>query len=347
MTMVDESKGVVAAGASLVWRHQRVLWWVFAVNFILGLIGAAPAYQRLQEVLGHSLAGRPLTNGFDFGMFLELVRVPESNLFGSHASSLHVAFLFFLFMLFVTGGILTVYREDRKLKTGEFFGASGAFFWRFVRLTLFSLIPFGILGFGLWGIDKLSDRIGDRAVAAQTGFYILLAGAIVITLLLLFTRLWLDIAQVRAVTQDEHRMWPNLWKAFGISRRNVPTLFRIYLCISGVAWVTLAAGLFLWTKLPPIATPVTFLLLEFIIVMQLLTRLWQRASAVTWYRRHAATFPADAVYFTTPAPVELVEPETASPQQAPASGSQAAPDSSDPETAPPSEGNKGFTESGA
>ena len=52
-------------------------------------------------------------------------------------------------MLFVTGGILTVYREDRKLKTGEFFGASGAFFWRFVRLALLSLIPFAILGWPL------------------------------------------------------------------------------------------------------------------------------------------------------------------------------------------------------
>ncbi len=327
--MVDESKGVVAAGASLVWRHQRVLWWVFAVNFVLGVIGTAPTQQRLQEVLGHSLAGRPLTNGFDFGMFLELVRVPESNLFGSHGSSLHAALLFFLFMLFVTGGILTVYREDRKLKTGEFFGASGAFFWRFVRLTLFSLIPFGILAFALWGMDKISDRIGDRAVAAQTGFYIFLAGAIVITLLLLFVRLWLDIAQVRAVTQDERRMWSNLWKAFGISRRNVATLFRVYLCISGVAWVTLAAGLFLWTKLPPTATPVTFLLLEFIILMQLLTRLWQRASAVTWYRRHAATFPVDAVDFITPAPVELIEPLP------PIAGESPAPES---ELGPPSAG---------
>ena len=65
MTMADESKGMVAAGASLVWRRQRVFWWVFAVNFILAALGTAPAHHQLEEVLGHSLAGRPLTNGFD------------------------------------------------------------------------------------------------------------------------------------------------------------------------------------------------------------------------------------------------------------------------------------------
>jgi hypothetical protein len=306
--MADDSKGLVAAGASLVWRRQRVLWWVFAVNFILSALGTAPTRNQLQQVLGQSLAGQPLTKGFDLGMFFELVRVPESNLFASHGASLHMGILFFLFMLFVTGGILTVYREDRKLKTGEFFGASGAFFWRFVRLALFSLVPFTVLGLAFWGVNKLSNYIGDRTVSAQAGFYIFLAGAIVVILLALFVRLWFDIAQVRAVVQDEHKMWANLWKALGISWRNVAKLFRVYLCISGVAWVTLAVGLFVWAKLPPTATPVTFLLLGFIILMQLLTRLWQRASSVTWYQRHAAMVLVDAADYTTPALVELVEP---------------------------------------
>jgi hypothetical protein len=333
-TMADDNKGLVAAGASLVWHRQSLLWWVFAVNLILSALGTAPTYHQLKDVLGHSLAGQPLTKGFDFGMFLELVRVPESNLFASHGASLHAGVLFFLFMLFITGGILILYREDRKLKTGEFFGASGAFFWRFVRLALFSLIPFGILTSAFWGMNKLSGYIGDRTVSAKTGFYIFVAGAILVTLLALLVRLWFDIAQVRAVVQDEHKMWPNLWKALGISWRNLTTLFRVYLCISGVAWVTLAVGLFIWAKLPPTATPVTFLLLEFIILMQLLTRLWQRASSVTWYQRHAAMFPTDAVDYTTPAPVELIEPLPDLAGQAPSPEPESAPPSSEPEEPP-------------
>jgi hypothetical protein len=314
-TMADHNKGLVAAGASLVWRHQRVLWWVFAINFILGAMGTAPAYHQLRKTLGHSLAGRPLTNGFDYGMFLELVRIPESNLYGAHGQSLHAAVLFALFMLFITGGILTVYREDRKLRTGEFFGACGDFFWRFVRLALFALISLGILGAAFVRVDQVLGYVDYIAMSDRRGFYLILAGAILLTLLALFVRLWFDIAQVRAVVHDEHRMWPNLWKALGISWRNVSTLFRVYLCISGVAWVTLAVGMLIWAKLPPTATPVTFLLLEFIILTQLLTRLWQRASSVTWYRRHAAVFPSDAVDFTTAAPVELVESNAPFPEQ--------------------------------
>jgi hypothetical protein len=306
--MADENKGLVAAGASLVWRRQRVLWWIFVVNLVIGLLGAAGARGQLNKLLEHSLAGEGLSKGFDFGMFLELISRPNADLMRSSGSSFLFSLLFPLFMIFVAGGILSVYREDRKFTAGAFFAASGAFFWRFVRLALFSAVPFGILAALLMGVNKLADYVGDRSVSAQAGFYILLAGCAVIILLVLFVRLWFDIAQVRTVVQDETKMWQNLWKALGITWREASKLFRVYLCISGVAWVTLAIGLFIWTKLPPTATPVSFLLLEFIILMQLLTRLWQRASSVTWYQRHVAIFPADAADFTTPAPVELVEP---------------------------------------
>jgi hypothetical protein len=344
--MADNNKGLVAAGAALVWRRQRVLWWVYGVNLVLGTFGAAGAHFQLAKLLNHSLAGESLTKGFDLGMFFELVNRPEANLLRSEGSSFLFGALFALFMIFVTGGILAVYREDRKFTAGDFFAASGAFFWRFVRLTLFSLVPFAILAFAFSGVNKLSDYIGDRVVAAQTGFYILLAGAIVITLLVLFVRLWFDIAQVRAVVQHEPKMWRNMWKALGISWRNKVVLFRVYFCISVVAWVTLAGGLFLWAKLPPTAIPVSFLLLQFIILMQLLTRLWQRASSVTWYKRHAALVPADAVDLTTPPPVELVEPPAVSPEPTAAPGPQEPTSSSEPEV-PPKEEHPGTTEPGA
>jgi hypothetical protein len=315
--MTNENKGLVASGAALVWRRQRVLWWVFAVNVVLGILGATGARTQLDKLLKFSMAGEGLTKGFDFGMFLELISRPEANLMRSAGSSFLFAALFPLFMIFISGGIMSVYREDRKFTAADFFAASGAFFWRFVRLVLFSLIPFGILFGTFSGINKLSDYLGDRAVSAQTGFYILETGAIVISLLVLFVRLWFDIAQVRAVVQDEPRMWPNLWKALDISWRNVSTLFRVYLCISGVACAALAIGLWLWATLPPTWTPLTLLLLEFIILIQLLTRLWQRASSVTWYKRHAAIVPADAVALTAAPPVELMEAAELLPPQNP------------------------------
>jgi hypothetical protein len=133
--------------------------------------------------------------------------------------------VFFLFMLFVSGGILETYHQDRKLTTGDFFAASGAFFWRFVRLMLLSLVPFVAVVIVHGVLDKLADYVGDRAIADQVGIYLSWFAIAVFVLLALVVRLWFDIAQVRTVAQNERRMWRNTWKAFHIIFRQLPSLF--------------------------------------------------------------------------------------------------------------------------
>jgi hypothetical protein len=306
--MADNEKGVVAAGFSLLWRRQGILWWVFVVNFVCGALGTLPAMLTLRRALAHSLAGQPLSKGFDVGMFVELIRLPNVRLMSTYTASYIFAFLFLLFMLFVSGGILETYRQDRKLTTGDFFAASGAYFWRFVRLLLLSLIPFIVVGMIYQGLSKLSDYVGDRAIADQVGIYLSWFAIAVFLLLALIVRLWFDIGQVRTVAQNERRMWRNTWKAFRIIFRALPSLFWMYFRITLFAWVTLMIGLVIWAKLPPTATPVSFVLLELILLAQLATRFWQLASAMTWYQRHAEVVPADSVDYTTPHPQEVAEP---------------------------------------
>jgi hypothetical protein len=318
--MADERKGVIAAGFSLLWRRRGILWWVFVVNLVCGALGTVPAAMRLNSALHHSLAGEGLSKGFDLGMFIELIRLPRVSIMNYSSASYLFAGLFFLFMLFVMGGILESYRQDRSLATGEFFAASGAFFWRFVRLVLLSIVPFVIVGMIYQGLDKMSDTVGDKAIADQVGIYMSWAAIVIFMLLALWVRLWFDIAQVRAVAQNERGMWRNLWRAWRITWRELRGLFRIYFAISLVAWITLVVGLAIWIRLPPTATPVTFVLLQLILLVQLATRLWQLASAMTWYQRNAETVPADTVEFTTPHPEEVPEstlPPTPSEPSAP------------------------------
>ena len=252
------------------------------------------------------MAGQPLSRGFDLGMFIELLRLPNVNLMRSTTSSYLFAFVFFLFMLFVSGGILETYRQDRRLTTGDFFAASGAFFWRFVRLMLLSIIPFVIVGAIYQGLDKLSDYLGDKAIADQVGIFSWWASIVVFLLLALAVRLWFDVAQVRAVARNERGMWRNLWKACRITWGDLGGLFWMYFRISLFAWVTLALGLAIWAHLPPTATPVTFVLLELILLAQLVTRFWQLASATTWYQRYAEAVPADSLAYTTPQPEAVI-----------------------------------------
>jgi hypothetical protein len=311
--MADEQKGVVAAGFALLWRQQRVLWWVFIVNLICGLCGAVPVMMTLSHSVGHSLAGDKLTRGFDLGMFEELMRLPQVDLTRTFGAVYLFAFVFMAFMLFVSGGIIESYRENRKLTAGEFFGASGAFFWRFVRLALLSIIPFVVVWMSHQALSHGGDKLGDRAIADQVGIFLNIGTVIYLLLFSLWVRLWFDIAQVRAVVMNERGMWRNTWRAWRITWHDLRHLYRVYFCISLVAWVTLALGLVIWAHLPPTTPGLTFLVLELIVFAQLMTRLWQLSSAMTWYQRHPE--PVAVVEIVEVSTVET--PETIIPEPLP------------------------------
>lgn len=282
--MPNGNRGVLGSGFSLVVRHQRILWWVFAVNLILGGLGASGTARALGGALHHSLAGQRLANHVDLGMFLELVSQPSVRLFSHSGGVLLFACLYFLFLLFITPGIISVYFEDRALSTGDFFEAAGTFFWTFVRLALWSLIPFAVVNLLYQGVDRLADYIGDRAVADQTGFYILIIGSLPVLLLFVWVRLWFDLAQVRAVSMNEQRTRRDVAHTLGLALRRTWQIYWSYILITVLTWVITAIALLIWTKLPGRAVAVIFLLLEIIMLAHIFGRLWQKACATTWYR---------------------------------------------------------------
>jgi hypothetical protein len=297
------ANGSVGKGWSLVWRHSRILGWLFFINLALGMLSTVTPRMEFGKILNQSLASSRLTNGFDIGAFAELVSKPDISLTALSRGSVPFAYLFFLFVLFVTGGILTAYREDRHLTTGEFFEASGGYFWRMVRIFLLSLIPLAAVGVFTAIIMGVSSKIDNE----QTAFYVRLVGIVISIILILLVRLWFDVAQVRAVAQNEHGMFHNVLRALVISLKALASLLWIYLRISIVAWVVLAFGLWLWTKLPGTQVGLTWLLLEIVLLTQLFARLWQRAACVSWYGHYAEEHPAAAVEFTTPQPFEIPE----------------------------------------
>jgi len=310
MRMADGSKETFVAGWHVLWRRWGILCWVFAANVALGALGTLPAARQLRNILRHTLAGEQLFKGFDVGMFYELVRVPEAGLLRFTNSSYLWAALFPVFLLLISGGILEAYRQDRRLSTGEFFAASGAFFWRFVRLALISLVPFAVLYNAYLAVDKVADHLGDKVTVDQIGFLIWLVGVIVLVLLALFVRLWFDVAKVRAVAEDERSMVFNTFKSLDIAQRRLGSLLWLYLRISLLAWMAALMAFLIWTKLPPTTIWATFILLELVVLAQLAARLWQMASLTIWYQRYAAEFARPQLEVIEPEPQLSLYPET-------------------------------------
>jgi hypothetical protein len=136
--------GSVRSSAGLLWRHRRLVWWIFAVNLVLAWLSSLPVRASLAAALDHSLEGLRFVNGFDFAAFAMLLGRPNFPVKPLAAASVTAAIVFFVYVLFLDGGIFAVYLDDRKLSRAEFFENCGLYFWRMLRLAIYSLIPFAL-----------------------------------------------------------------------------------------------------------------------------------------------------------------------------------------------------------
>lgn len=310
---MTNQRGLLSEGFQRVWRYQRVLWFIFFINLALGHFSAGPIIHKLDGVTDHSLHSQRLVNMFDYGAFSALSSDPEVKLFEATGSAISTSMVFFVVVLFLTGGVLEAYRSGRKLTTREFFEACGSYFWRWVRLLvlmLLALIPVAILA------SVISTQTGTLLVDAgeMTGYWFLLGGGLVILLLAMFVRLWFDMAQVRAVVEEESGMWRNAGRAFKITTSNFAALFWMYLRISVVGWVIFGAGLYIWAKMPPARFVWTIFFLEIVILIGFGVRLWQRACEMIWYqRRFLAPLNPPVEAATATPPLVTITPPSAQP----------------------------------
>jgi len=305
--MAGENSGAFWGGAGLVWHRQRLVWWIFVVNFVLAFFSIHGVVPRTGAILDHSLAAHRLVTGFDIGALGELLVRPGVSPLSVSPTAMAYSLVFFVFMLFVTGGVLEVYRRDIRLTTSDFFEACGAFFWRFVRLViwlLLCLIPIGILHRIL---RTIANHIGDNAVSAMASVWCSIVVGIIILVLLLILRLWFDMAEIYCVAQNERRVRRALRMAWRVTFGNFGGLFGLFLGIVIVACIGFGFGLWLWMYvLPPTAIWAAIFLGQAMTLWWIGTRLWQRSAETIWYQRHlahAAAIPAAPHYpVVTPQP---------------------------------------------
>lgn len=292
-----------ASGAALVWRWQRILWWIFIVNLVLALFATKGMVERADWALSHSVASGRLVNGFDLFSIAELAAQPDNPLEQPGPAVFHYSVIFAVFMLFAAGGILATYVFDAKPTTSTFFEACGHHFWRFFRLVIYLLlafIPIGILAAICGSIYHRIDAVSNSPYSADFFF---IAISLIVLLLTMVLRLWFDMAQVIAVAEDETRMHGTLRRAASLLAHNFGSLLWLYIRISLLAWIVFGLGLYLWIyRLSPLSTAAVFLLTQLMLVFWIAARLWQRACEALWYRQYQAASVTEPSYTPAPSP---------------------------------------------
>jgi hypothetical protein len=137
----------------------------------------------------------------------------------------------------LAGGVIGVFNSaDGWFTMRKFWGEAGAYFWRFFRLTLISLIFYGVaVGIYLllrWPIENAAER----ASSFESMIYKRWAAMALLAMLFAFINMVFDYAKIRTVTHsdrgDSKGMFRETFRASRFAFRNFFSAFGLYLIIS-------------------------------------------------------------------------------------------------------------------
>jgi len=281
--MTNQAKGIVARGAALLWRRQRVLWWLFAANFVTGFVASTMVRSQLRVLDTSRTASETLFHQMNVFRLTEMFTRPEGIPSAIFGGSMVLVFGYFLILLFTSGGVLESLYTDRPVRFGEFLGASSEFFWRMVRLLIFFALLLIPVLVAQSGVSPLTDWIGNHSDSEQLGFWVTLAIFAVLGLIAFAVRVWIDVAQIDCVAHQRRAVRHSLGRARRLLRGN---FLRVYGSVVGIQLLLVAVScllLALWVKLPHEAVGTTFVIGQVVIVLWLASRLWQKAAETAWY----------------------------------------------------------------
>jgi hypothetical protein len=301
---MSNGKSTMRSGLRLLWRRQPVLWWLFAVNLVAGFLASVPVRAQL-GFLDRTLAADALYHGFDFPRLIEVFMKPEVNAAVAFSGSLGLALAYLVLAVFLTGGILETFYDDRRMTTGEFFRACGESLWRMARLTLLFAVALVPVLMTSSALRHWTQRLSDESPREQLGFWTFAASMIVLLLIALALRLWFDLAQVHAVAENQRAVRRSLvaaWRAPGFLR-----LYAAFVAIQACAFAVIAALFLLWLRVPPARVGLTLLLGELMAFTSLAARLWQRAAEAVFWQKLRPAEPAAAPVIAAETPAQAWE----------------------------------------
>jgi hypothetical protein len=283
------------SGFSLLLHRKRAVVWLYVCNLVLALLAADYVLHGVGAVTEHSAYSDSLSRGLDAIALVEMYMRSEMNGPALGIVTFFPAFIYTVLVLFVSAGIVRSFLSVERPTLGEFFQACGAFFWRFVRLALLTLLVavpvLGILNAIRHGLLRLTDRQQNGRI----DFGVSLGMLVIIALVALAIRVWFDAAQCEIVADNRRSVWRATGAAWRRLRGSFGGIWGRYVGINVLGLIAFAFFLLVWNRfVPPPRVGLAFIMGQLIALTWIIVRLWERAVVAVWYRSHAVAEPVRA-----------------------------------------------------
>lgn len=213
-------------------RSHRLVWLIYGLTLVLGLLAALPFYATLQAEDQNSLAFLKLLNGFDYTVFSDFMHRSGRTLSPLVSVGRWLGLLYLFLSVYVAGGMLLQFAQpSTRFSVGMFWQVSSHYVGRFLRLFGVTFL-FVLVGGGIWlVIGSLAGMATSNTLTERGEFWI---GAVFFGLFALTATFILcigDYAKVLLFREDAQGAFRAFGQAGRLVIRNPVRTYGLYLSL--------------------------------------------------------------------------------------------------------------------
>lgn len=210
-------------------KRMVVLYWF--THTLCAAVAALPLLGLAIPQTAHSLYGDEMLRHFDLMYLAELVNAARDSAVGVGVMPGMLSILLaMLASVFLAGGaVKLLVRDDARYSPGEFWEGCGRYFWRFLRLALYSLFFYAIAFAVSGAINKAAVKLWREGMVEAPLVHATWARQALLLLLLGFVSTAMDFAKVRLVADDSRRSLRACFGSVRLALRHIATVLPVWL----------------------------------------------------------------------------------------------------------------------
>ena len=281
-------RSMLLHGLLLMLRNPGAVLWTYAFNVGIAGLFSIRRHEQLSALLSHSLAAERLNSAFDLGTLGGVVeRMSHHAMGGGRSNYLGLPVYLAVYFLLVPG-TLFCYAHTVPARLSIMVSTGFQFFWRFVRITLLTVVISGVVLAPLIGLNSLWSAHVEEQFTGVAVILDELPGLIFIGLVAALLRLYFDLVEVYTIQVGDQflasgvpdrRVRRALLPALQALRSNFARAYGTFLALTllGLASVVFMGWIAARTLAQPRAWPLILLTQAGLFVM-MATRFWQRGA---------------------------------------------------------------------
>lgn len=215
-------------------RYAKIALIFWLLSLVLALVASLPLRATLLAETGNSLILKDLLRGPNYTYLNDFLQNYGSALTPILNQSILIVVLQLLLIIFLTGGLVkTMVVQPARFDRHLFWGSSGTYFWRLLRLTIFFLVVHVlVLVFFGWIYLRVTKGMSPANLESEAIITSCLRWLVPLYLLVAtIPLLWQDLAKIALVQSDSRLIYQPVHQGFKMLRKNFVKFYSLALIL--------------------------------------------------------------------------------------------------------------------